>query len=90
MFTPSAFSVFAAALCVLFVRADVVPNTPAQANVGAKCHITWQGDTTKSTTAWKDMTIALMTGSNSARIYLTGVYFAPLALQASVLILSMV
>jgi len=63
-FPASAFLVAAAA--ALLVRADVTPNEPGPGvvyQVGGTCHIVWLGDTV-STTAWKSMSIQLMTGDN--------------------------
>jgi len=50
----------------LLVLADVNPSEPGPGSIfraGSKCRVTWQGDT-DSTTAWKDMAIELMSGSN--------------------------
>ncbi len=44
--SPAGLVLLALQLAAL-TRAAVVPNTPATANVGAKCTITWQLDTTK-------------------------------------------
>ncbi|KAJ7593842.1 hypothetical protein C8J56DRAFT_778088 [Mycena floridula] len=56
------------------VLADVFPNAPAGdiEKSGSTCHIGWAGDTA-STTAWKDMTIELMTGDNFNMVHITTV-----------------
>jgi hypothetical protein len=64
-----AFRALAAFLAVsssFFVRGDVTPSEPGPGstfNAGLTCRITWQGDA-DSRTAWKDMAIELMSGSN--------------------------
>jgi len=64
-----AFHILAGLLALaspLMVLADVNPSEPGPGSIfraGSKCRITWQGDT-DSTTAWKDMAIELMSGSN--------------------------
>ncbi|KAG6824414.1 hypothetical protein H0H92_006941 [Tricholoma furcatifolium] len=59
---------------VVLVQADVFPDYPAGdlQTTGQTCRIAWQGDT-NSTTAWKDMTIELMTGDNYDMVHLTTV-----------------
>ncbi|KAF8069192.1 hypothetical protein FPV67DRAFT_1491391 [Lyophyllum atratum] len=72
MFLSSSF--FLVLASALVARADVFPNFPA-ADVlrsGSNCHIAWGGDTS-STTAWKDMTIQLMTGDNFNMVHITTV-----------------
>ncbi|KAG6888340.1 hypothetical protein C0995_009087 [Termitomyces sp. Mi166 len=56
---------FGITLACLSVHADVFPNFPAGdvQTTGKTCHITWKGDK-DSKTAWKDMSIELMTGDN--------------------------
>ncbi|KAG6865653.1 hypothetical protein C0991_000572 [Blastosporella zonata] len=74
MFVKFALSAFLASTSLL-VRADVTPSDPGPGvvyNVGGTCHITWTGDAT-STTAWKDMSIELMTGDNLEMVHLTTV-----------------
>lgn len=59
----------------LMVLADVNPSEPGPGSIfkaGSKCHVTWQGDT-DSTTAWKDMAIELMSGSNLNMVPVTTV-----------------
>ncbi|RDB14693.1 hypothetical protein Hypma_016310 [Hypsizygus marmoreus] len=58
----------------LLARADVFPNEPAGGiyRSGTTCRIGWAGDTTSST-AWKDMTIQLMTGDNFNMVHITTV-----------------
>ncbi|KAF5378802.1 hypothetical protein D9615_006996 [Tricholomella constricta] len=60
--------------CGLVARADVFPNFPAAdiERSGSTCRIGWGGDTS-STTAWKDMTIQLMTGDNFNMVHITTV-----------------
>ncbi|KAG6825598.1 hypothetical protein H0H92_003095 [Tricholoma furcatifolium] len=56
------------------VRADVFPNYPAGdlQTTGKPCKIGWAGDSS-SKTAWKDMSIELMTGDNYNMVHLTTV-----------------
>ena len=58
------------------VLGTVFPNFPAAdvQTTGQTCHIAWAKDTA-STTAWKDMTIQLMTGDNFNMIHLTSEFF---------------
>jgi len=64
-----AFRALAALLALsssFFVRGDVTPSEPGPGstfNAGSTCRITWQGDA-DSRTAWRDMAIELMSGSN--------------------------
>lgn len=62
----------------LVARADVFPNAPAGdiEDAGSTCHIGWAGDTA-STTAWKDMTIELMTGDNFNMVHITSKHIYP-------------
>ncbi|KAK0202338.1 hypothetical protein DFS33DRAFT_1262531 [Desarmillaria ectypa] len=60
---------------VIGVYADVVPTVPGPSDSydeGASCVIAWTGDKS-STTAWKDMAIELMSGSNTAMVHITTV-----------------
>lgn len=60
----------------LLVRAEVGPTVPAPGDIynpGSLCPIAWTGDP-NSTTAWKNMTIQLMTGSNLDMQIITGIY----------------
>ena len=55
------------------VLADVTPSEPSPGSVfraGSTCRVTWEGDT-DSTTAWKDMAIELMSGSNLNMVHAT-------------------
>ncbi|KAK0452714.1 uncharacterized protein EV420DRAFT_680039 [Desarmillaria tabescens] len=64
----------AAVSAIIGVYADVVPTVPGPGDSydeGASCVITWTGD--KSSTAWKDMAIELMSGSNTAMVHITTV-----------------
>jgi len=57
------------------VLADVTPSEPGPGAIfraGSTCRITWQGDA-DSTTAWKDMAIELMSGSNLNMVHVTTV-----------------
>jgi len=57
------------------VLADVTPSEPGPGDVfaaGGPCHVAWDGDT-KSLTAWKDMAIQLMSGSNLQMQHVTTV-----------------
>ena len=57
----------------IFVHADVTPSEPGPGsvfNAGSKCRVTWQADTA-SPTAWKDMALQLMSGSNLAMVHIT-------------------
>ncbi|RXW16321.1 hypothetical protein EST38_g9545 [Candolleomyces aberdarensis] len=57
----------------LFARADVTPSEPGPGsayNAGSTCTVSWEGDP-DSTTAWKDMSIQLMTGDNFNMIHLS-------------------
>ncbi|KAF9563589.1 hypothetical protein CPC08DRAFT_605648, partial [Agrocybe pediades] len=57
----------------LMTRAEVSPLEPGPGDVfrvGQTCHATWGADP-DSKTAWKDMVIQLMTGSNDAMVDLT-------------------
>ncbi|KAF8888077.1 hypothetical protein BD779DRAFT_1419571, partial [Infundibulicybe gibba] len=59
----------------LVARADVTPSEPGPGdsfNAGATCHVSWDGDK-DSTTAWKNMSIQLMSGSNTAMTHITTV-----------------
>ncbi|KAF6753492.1 hypothetical protein DFP72DRAFT_751064, partial [Ephemerocybe angulata] len=68
-------TILAAAALVGVVRADVTPSEPGPGtkfNAGTTCTVSWEGDK-DSTTAWKDMSIQLMTGDNFAMVHLTTV-----------------
>jgi len=59
----------------LLVQGDATPKFPGPGVIqteGQTCRIEWDGDT-NSTTAWKNMSIQLMTGSNFEMIHLTTV-----------------
>ncbi|KAJ7780334.1 hypothetical protein DFH07DRAFT_794661 [Mycena maculata] len=74
MFTPIVFAVLASSAAFL-ARAEVTPNEPAPGdsfNEGATCSIGWAGDATGST-AWANMSIELMTGSNNPMTHLSTV-----------------
>lgn len=77
MFTSIVFTTILASSVVLLSQAQVDPNEPGPGESfpqGGTCHIAWNGDTTSgSTTAWKDMAIELMTGSNEKMVHLTTV-----------------
>ena len=65
-----------AILPALLVVADVTPTSPGPgyvADAGSNCMIEWTGDTS-SPTAWKSMSIQLMTGDNFNMIPLTSMY----------------
>ncbi|KAJ6561129.1 hypothetical protein DFH09DRAFT_921367 [Mycena vulgaris] len=54
----------------------VAPNAPGPGDTfkqGESCSTSWAGDDSGSTTAWKDMNIELMSGSNEAMVHLTTV-----------------
>ncbi|KAG7443975.1 uncharacterized protein BT62DRAFT_971781 [Guyanagaster necrorhizus] len=60
---------------IIGAYADVVPTVPGPGDSydeGDTCVIEWTGDKS-STTAWKDMAIELMTGSNTAMVHITTV-----------------
>ena len=64
MFAPVLLTTLFAALAT--VRADPDPSEPgpgAVYNEGSTCHIAWDPDTSGT---WKNMTISLMSGSNTA------------------------
>ncbi|KAF8721815.1 hypothetical protein AX14_010166 [Amanita brunnescens Koide BX004] len=64
-----------AVLQAFLVSADVTPTDPGPNtvfNAGSNCNIDWLGDTS-STTAWQNMSIQFMTGSNFDMIPLTTV-----------------
>jgi hypothetical protein len=68
-------ALLALAASPLLVRADVTPSEPGPGssfNAGTTCRVTWEGDK-DSTTAWKDMAIQLMSGSNTAMVHVTTV-----------------
>jgi hypothetical protein len=77
MFTSIVFTAVLASSSVLLSHAIVTPNEPGPGEVfnqGTKCHIGWAGDTDSgSTTAWKNMAIELMTGSNEKMVHVTTV-----------------
>lgn len=57
----------------LVARADVTPSEPGPGsvyNAGSTCTVSWEGDK-DSTTAWKDMSIQLMTGNNFEMVHLS-------------------
>lgn len=57
----------------LFAQADVTPSEPGPGstfNAGATCTVSWIGDK-ESTTAWKNMAIQLMSGSNTDMNHIT-------------------
>jgi hypothetical protein len=71
----SRISVFAGFVlsAALVARADVTPSEPGPGsvyNAGSTCTVSWEGDK-DSTTAWKDMSIQLMTGNNFEMIHLS-------------------
>ncbi|KAJ6581074.1 hypothetical protein B0H19DRAFT_1113520 [Mycena capillaripes] len=74
MFTSIVFNSVLASTAILLSQAqDVIPieSGPGEIfNEGTTCHIAWVGS---GTTTWNDMTIELMTGSNTAMILLTTV-----------------
>lgn len=73
MFAASTFAALLAVAAPLLVRADVTPNEPGPGdvfNIGAPCIIKWTGDA-DSTTAWKNMNIELMTGSDLGQLHIT-------------------
>ncbi|KAJ7493310.1 hypothetical protein B0H11DRAFT_2005842 [Mycena galericulata] len=75
MFTSIVFTAVLASSAALLSQAIVTPNEPGPGdsfNEGAACSIGWAGDTTGST-AWKSMSIELMTGSNEAMTHVTTV-----------------
>ncbi|KAF8634652.1 hypothetical protein AX15_000792 [Amanita polypyramis BW_CC] len=75
MFRKLALTAFFVILSASFSRADVTPSDPGPgtvSNAGSTCYITWIGDTS-SPTAWKGMSIELMTGSNYDMVHLTTV-----------------
>ncbi|KAK0501799.1 hypothetical protein EDD18DRAFT_1144430 [Armillaria luteobubalina] len=60
---------------IIGVYADVTPTVPGPGDSydeGASCVIAWTGDKS-STTAWKNMAIELMSGSNTAMVHITTV-----------------
>ena len=76
MFAPVLLTTLFAALAT--VRADPSPSEPgpgAVYNEGSTCHISWDPDTSG---AWKNMTISLMSGSNSAMNFIESKFAARL------------
>jgi hypothetical protein len=77
MFTSVVFTTILASSAVLLSQAIVEPNEPGPGesfDQGQTCHIAWDGDTVSgSTTAWKNMAIQLMTGSNEQMVAITTV-----------------
>lgn len=70
-----ALTVLLAFASPILVHADVTPSEPGPGsvfNAGSKCRVTWQGDA-DSPTAWKEMAIELMSGSNLAMVHITTV-----------------
>jgi len=70
-----ALAVLLAFASPILVHADMTPSEPGPGsvfNAGSKCRITWQGDA-DSPTAWKEMAIQLMSGSNLAMVHITTV-----------------
>ncbi|KAK0489436.1 hypothetical protein IW261DRAFT_1325956 [Armillaria novae-zelandiae] len=66
---------FVIAAAIIGVYADVTPTVPGPSDSydeGASCVIAWTGDKA-STTAWKNMAIELMSGSNTAMVHITTV-----------------
>ncbi|TFK69086.1 hypothetical protein BDN72DRAFT_626035 [Pluteus cervinus] len=58
------------------VHADVVPDTPGPGDVfkeGSTCKVTWDADTDKGSSTWKDMSIQLMSGDNFNMVPVTTV-----------------
>ncbi|KAM6497394.1 hypothetical protein JOM56_007867 [Amanita muscaria] len=75
MFSKIALTIFLATSLALMANADVTPDEPGPGAVyktGGTCRTTWNGDK-DSTTAWKNMSIELMTGDNFDMIHLTTV-----------------
>lgn len=76
MFSKHTFTTLVAAVALAGVAyADVTPSEPGPGSsytAGGDCTITWEGDK-ESTTAWKDMSIQLMTGSNLQMVHITTV-----------------
>lgn len=74
MFSKRAFSAFVTAAALVGVaHADVTPSEPGPGSsyqAGGTCTLSWIGDA-ESTTAWSDMSIQLMTGSNFDMVHLT-------------------
>ena len=80
MIPKSALIPFFVSLCASLARADAIPTEPgtgAVFNAGGECHIAWEGDS-DSTTAWKNMSIELMTGSNFQMVHLTSMCISTL------------
>lgn len=76
MFPKIFLTAIVVALPVFLIAADVTPVEPAPGalfTAGGNCNLNWDGDTS-STTAWKAMTVQLMTGSNDNMIPLTSMY----------------
>lgn len=79
MFTSLLFTTVLASSAVLRSQAlvgMVAPNAPGPGDSfkqGESCHTSWAADDSGSTTAWKDMNIELMSGSNEAMVHLTTV-----------------
>ena len=76
MFSKVLLIAILAILPAFLVVADVSPTVPAPgyiANAGSNCMIEWTGDTSSST-AWKSMSIQLMTGDNYDMVPLTSMY----------------
>ncbi|KAF7309555.1 hypothetical protein MIND_00326400 [Mycena indigotica] len=70
-------SVLLTAIFASRALAIVTPNAPGPGDKfaqGSTCHISWAGDSDSgSSTAWSNMAIELMTGSNEAMIHITTV-----------------
>jgi hypothetical protein len=76
MFSISTFVAFFVSAAPFLVRAIVVPTIPAPGavyNEGSPCPIAWDGDV-NSTTDWKNMDIALMSGNNYEMEFITSNY----------------
>jgi len=75
MFSKIAQTIFLVTSLALMAKADVTPDEPGPGAVyktGGTCRTTWIGDKV-SATAWKNMSIELMTGDNFNMIHLTTV-----------------
>jgi len=75
MFSTSTFVAFFVSAAPFLVRAIVMPTIPAPGavyNVNSPCPIAWDGDV-NSTTDWKNMDIALMSGNNYEMEFITTV-----------------
>ncbi|KAF8638408.1 hypothetical protein AX17_002233, partial [Amanita inopinata Kibby_2008] len=75
MFTKFALTALLATIPAFLANADVTPSEPGPNSVykaGGTCHVSWDADTS-SPTAWKNMAIELMTGSNYNMVHLTTV-----------------